>query len=528
MDHYYAHFDNETNNGKVFDTTLNESMDLPVQHLIAKELEERENWRNKMEPIYNHYDEIESPPKVTTTELLLQQRVMVPNLGSVSVSSRSQFKEARRGRRYPQTISEWSGFKQRVSAFHPEHKVLKPKYSDIFQLSMFDTSPVNSLSDEKEEEGYMLGVLKKSLMMAGLLGTISSRGGIGKPDAITLKKDVEIAAPADIGLVVEFKSTHNLLLPMTDAAVVKAYNAAYEEVIIQQSGRSPAWSRVCHPIGQLLRYMVENGRRYGVLSSATRAYFLWIEGDGELVEVRISTPWFVGERDFLRAWAFVHYMACQQSEPLLAKGLPWKMTINDLPTHPPNRKRQGLLSGDAVAEGDGDAGSHGDEITTNGQEDTPAGSTAQMSALVETPIDDVEIVGTLGYGRNGVVFRANWHGQEVALKQFDVGKDGYECFDKEVEAYLALEAVWGRLVPTPLFVAESWAGWINFIGLQLGRNPRPGDDLSERINVLSTLENEYGFRHDDADNGNMIFIFDQETKTERLVAIDLESHTMIK
>jgi hypothetical protein len=167
-------------------------------------------------------------------------------------------------------------------------------------------------------------------------------------------------------------------------------------------------------------------------------------------------------------------------------------------------------------------------MSTNGQEDAPAGSAAQMSALAETPIDDVEIIGTLGYGHNGVVFLANWHGQEVALKQFDVGKDGYEYFDMEVEAYLALEAVWGSLVPTPLFVSESWAGWIKFIGLQLGRDPLPGDDISERINVLSTLENEYGFRHDDTDDGNMIFIFDEKTKTERLVAIDLESHTMIK
>jgi hypothetical protein len=82
------------------------------------------------------------------------------------------------------------------------------------------------------------------------------------------------------------------------------------------------------------------------------------------------------------------------------------------------------------------------------QEDAPAGSAAQMSALVETPIEDVEIIGTLGYGRNGVVFLANWRGQKVALKQFDVGKDGYEYFDKEVEAYLALEAVWGLVVTT--------------------------------------------------------------------------------
>jgi hypothetical protein len=196
---------------------------------------------------------------------------------------------------------------------------------------MFDTSPQIPLSDEKEEEGYVLWVLKKSLMNF-------ESGGVGKPDAITLKKDVEIATPADIGLVVEFKSTHNLPMPMTDAAVVEAYNAACKEVVIQQSGRSPACSCVCHTIGQLLGYMVENGRRYGVLSSATRAYFLWIEGDGQVAEVRISTPWFLGEPDFLRAWFFVHSMACQQSLPFVASELTWKRTSKDHPTSSNNCK----------------------------------------------------------------------------------------------------------------------------------------------------------------------------------------------
>jgi hypothetical protein len=113
-----------------------------------------------------------------------------------------------------------------VEAFQPKHKVLKPKYSDIFQLSMFDTnpSPIMTLSDEKEEEAYTVLVLKKSLVLAGLLGTITSRGGLGQPDGITTEEDVEIAAPADIRLVIEFKSTHNLPIPMTDADVVVAYN----------------------------------------------------------------------------------------------------------------------------------------------------------------------------------------------------------------------------------------------------------------------------------------------------------------
>jgi hypothetical protein len=52
--------------------------------------------------------------------------------------------------------------------------------------------------------------------------------------------------------------------------------------------------------------------------------------------------------------------------------------------------------------------------------------------------------------------------------------DGFGYFDKEVEAYLELEAASGRLVPTPLFVSESW---MKFIGLQLGRDPLLGDEF---------------------------------------------------
>jgi hypothetical protein len=228
-------------------------------------------------------------------------------------------------------------------------------------------------------------------------------------------------------------------------------------------------------------------------------------------------------------------MACQQTVPLVSASLLWKLINNkpDNPTPPPRSKREGQRSGGTsmVLEGNEDEDSdsvNGDGTTRKGEGDSVADSAYQMSALVETPMDDVEIIGTLGYGRNGVVFLANWHGQKVALKLFDVGKDGYEFFDREVEAYLALQAVWGSLVPTPLFVYESWSGWITFIGLQLGREPVPGDNLSDWSNVLSTLENEYGFRHEDAEAGNMVFVFDEKTGSERLVAIDLESHTMIK
>ena len=65
-------------------------------------------------------------------------------------------------------------------------------------------------------------------------------------------------------------------------------------------------------------------------------------------------------------------------------------------------------------------------------------------------------------------------------------------------------------------MSESWSVLIKFIGLQLGRDPLPedGNYLSERDNVLRAPEKDYGFRHEDADRGNMIFVLDEETKTE--------------
>jgi hypothetical protein len=51
---------------------------LPVAaELTLTEVEERNNWREKMTRIFDHYDRIE-PPLVNTVESLLQQRVMVP------------------------------------------------------------------------------------------------------------------------------------------------------------------------------------------------------------------------------------------------------------------------------------------------------------------------------------------------------------------------------------------------------------------------------------------------------------------
>jgi hypothetical protein len=63
---------------------------------------------------------------------------------------------------------------------------------------------------------------------------------------------------------------------------------------------------------------------------------------------------------------------------------------------------------------------------------------------------------------------------------------------------------------------------VKFLGLQLGREPNESDDLTGWYQILQSLKQEYGIRHNDAEVQNMIFIADSVTGVERMVAIDLE------
>jgi hypothetical protein len=132
----------------------------------------------------------------------------------------------------------------------------------------------------------------------------------------------------------------------------------------------------------------------------------------------------------------------------------------------------------------------------------------------------------LGYGRNGCVFRALWEGKHVAVKQFDLGRSGvYGMFRKEITAYELLKHAQGILVPKALFLTKSKFG-IVYLGLQLGRMPTKGDDVSGWGQTLKRLRTEYGFHHGDADRRNGVFI--KGELGERLVAIDLEEYTLLK
>jgi hypothetical protein len=342
----------------------------------------------------------------------------------------------------------------------------------------------------------------------------------------------------------EFKSTHNLPLPMSAVDVCRAYNDAFKSVLQEEERggiANNAWSRVRHPIGQLLGYMVDSDKRHGILSSGTRSYFLRIIQNGQGKEtVQISDAVFVGQKNYLKAWVYIHQLGknAGNNGHIDKESLRWEAA-----TPTPTQSSSSDDSDETSQDGDedymdnagkkrskhsgGDQSSQPRKHASVGHSPNGAGGTlaGDASYLPFVPFSEIKIIQPLGYGRNGAVFLTDWQGQKVALKQFDTDKS-MGAFERELQSYQTVRSAWGRLVPTPLFVSKSWSGNTRFLALQVGRRPRKGDDLSHWRDIFKQLEREYGLRHEDSwSDGNLIFIPYGEDQ-ERLVAIDLEDVTI--
>jgi len=205
------------------------------------------------------------------------------------------------------------------------------------------------------------------------------------------------------------------------------------------------------------------------------------------------------------------------------------------PSSPRSQKKQGkqtaVLPSPPRLTSSGSAGS--EEGNTNSLLLTPPDFSFSRFDFEEGFVDPVdfqtlEIGQLLGVGRNGDVFESSYNGEKVAVKQFDLSKN-FDSYKREVAAYMHLSkgptgvSAWGRLVPTPKFIAQSPSGVVRFLGLQKGRSPEEGDDFGDQFDkVIGKLRTEYDFQPLDYSHGCNVIIVPEDNEPEKLLIIDLE------
>jgi hypothetical protein len=260
--------------------------------------------------------------------------------------------------------------------------------------------------------------------------------------------------------------------------------------------------------------MIDNKVRYGVLSSGTKTYFLFVSEPKVMI---ISPAWFISQEHYLRAWACFYAKACADNAE---QQKPTQFCQFTPPTG--SSKRKDEAHDDHGELPDGKRGPSGDVATNRGDKkkksvatptkkrcsrppnltvlsDTEEGYNGltpsdDENCLEELPFveyDTLQLHEVLGWGRNGCTFKANWDGTDVAIKQFDVAKNP-GAYEKELDAYARLKADWGILVPKPLFRSESWSGNVRYLGMQLGRPRKDDDKVDSYETVLRKLANKHG------------------------------------
>ena len=335
---------------------------------------------------------------------------------------------------------------------------------------------------------------------------------------------------------------------MTAAAVVQQYNDAF-------ANRSPApsdnqiraWSHVGHPMSQLAGYMILNRCRFGLLTSATRTYFVHIKEDQRGDDfVLVSDAWFIGQPNYLRAIAAFYHLASTDNSsrlsrrnrrgwitstpPEMRQARSRKRARSDADPGRSRTRSRGLLGYD---DGGGPR-SDGGSLAANNVDDrgvvNPIGSSCPIESV---EFDEIELTSPLGYGKRGTSFQAQWRGQTVAVKIFDATKPGgQEAFDKEIAAYTHLQGAWGKLVAFPKFTSFAFGVW--FLGMQMAYPPPVHATSQDWANVLELLEKKYRFRHLDVWTGdrgddwqNLMVLKDDDGGAVRPIVIDLEDYEIL-
>ena len=521
-------FIDATNDGVVLHQDRLTAIETGRLTLTLDEINERTAWNAVRTNLRRHYATM-AEPELTTVAQVLDHRVPPPLMG-IDGAQRTAA-GGQRNRFYFPHLHPWVGFETAVAAFQvdPATNLAIPMIPPLINLLFYRN---RRMVNEEDEIRYLSSAIAYLEELGVQLLHRTETDSIGDMDRALsyIRADQKhCIAP------VEGKSTQNLLLPVGAVEVANSYNNGYA-TMLNNSCRSREWCHVCHPLAQLFRQMKNNRIRFGVLTCATRTYFVYVQDTSPTDRrpvVRVSKAHLVGENNYLRAWAYFADLARTAADgPFTCPSENW-----GLASTPPN----------AVNEVDEHDDDNNDDAASNQGVSERDSSYVPSDAPTSEPLalatrvpfvcaDDLEIEDPIGYGRNGAVFRVWWKGQAYALKQFDTaGALGLQSYNRELQAYAMLQKAWGVLVPKPVFLSELDDPTIKFLGLQLGRVPTDDEcrDKSfgtESGNVLRKLSQKFGFEHLDAEVlRNWLYIpTGDPLKPERLVLTDLEDYRKVR
>ena len=508
-----------TNNGKVLNEDRSRTIETSRLTLTREEIKERRAWNNLRSSLMPTFEAM-AAPKCTTVDQVLNHRVPPPLMGIDGASQRTAASGQRNRYYFPQ-LSAWADFETGVENFQVDRD-LRLTPSRVPPLPFFLLNGFERVITESDEMQYLVLVLRYLHNLDVHLEHRTSTNAIGDMDralSYINGTDADGAVRRNLIAPVECKSTQNLLLPLGATEIADAYNEGYMTMTTQRF-RSATWCHVCHPLAQLFRQMKNNSIRFGVLTSATRTYFVRVcdtSRTDTTPRVYVSRSYLLGEQNYLRAWAHFARLAKKATDGQFTCPENW-----GLASTPPR----------AVNEID----EHNDNESDYVPSEATSSQTLRLASwLPFVSVGDLVIMDPIGYGRNGAVFRVRWEGQEYALKQFDTATAiGLRSFIRESQAYALLQDVWGVLVPKPVFLSELGDATIKFLGLQLGRAPTAiecdsASFAADSRKVIQKLYHKYGFEHLDAEVlRNWLYVPTGEiAKPERLVVTDLEDYRSV-
>jgi hypothetical protein len=277
------------------------------------------------------------PLKVASLDDFLSSAIIPPRFSETFVSSRSKYDEKRKKRLYPRELKEWTAFTSIY--FSPTTTTLPVRvFNPLRKSGQWEIIVAN----EKEEEIFLrefvwlpcvqAGLMCDRIHEAKLVGEDPSliSAVVGLPDYVEYAGGMTKTAGRKTAMI-ECKSSHNLLLPNQFQQISTLYNVRVtHQVETRSRARSKDWSQICHPLGQLFAYMVDNGVRFGALCSASKTFFVFFDGKGDDIgTVRITEACLTAGRNFLRSWAsFV--MEARKSEHVSEQRTAFSLPTTDV------------------------------------------------------------------------------------------------------------------------------------------------------------------------------------------------------